>query len=76
VYAPHIVADLDKDGIVEIVYGSDHEVWAYEWKNKALSVKAGWPVSTTTGNNPPEVRGMAAGDIDGDGQLEVVVTTT
>jgi hypothetical protein len=76
VYAPHVVADLDNDGIVEIVYGSDHEVWAYEWRNKALSVKPGWPASTTTGNNPPEVRGMAAGDIDADGMLEIVVTTT
>ncbi len=76
VYAPHVVADLENDGIMDIVYGSDHEVWAYEWKNKQLSVKTGWPASTTTGNNPPEVRGMAAGDLDGDGTLEIVVTTT
>ena len=76
VYAPHIVADLEGDGFVDIVYGSDHEVWAYEWKDKTLVPKAGFPASTTTANNAPEVRGMAAGDLDGDGVLEIVVTTT
>ena len=76
VYAPHVVWDLEGDGIVEIVYGSDHEVYAYEWQNGALELKTGWPVSTTTANNPPEVRGMAAADLDADGRTEVVVTTT
>jgi len=76
VYAPHVVADLDGDGTVEIVYGSDNEVYAYEWIGGAGSLKAGWPVDTTTAGNPPEVRGMAAGDLDGDDTLEIVVTTT
>lgn len=76
VYAPHVVADLEGDGFVDIVYGSDAELWAYEWKNKSLVQKAGWPVNTTTGGNAPEVRGLAAGDLDGDGTLEIVATTT
>jgi hypothetical protein len=76
VYAPHVVADLEGDGLVDIVYGSDSEVWAYEWKGKTLVKKSGWPASTTTAGNAPEVRGLAAGDLDGDGLLEIVATTT
>jgi len=83
VYAPEVVADLDHDGTMEIVVGgSDRDnapgtsVAAYEWKNGALQVKAGWPVSTCSGGQCPEVRGMAASDLDGDGKIEVVVTTT
>jgi len=41
-----------------------------------MSPKAGWPADTTTAGNAPEVRGMAAADLDGDGKIEVVVTTT
>jgi hypothetical protein len=51
-------------------------VFAYEWRDAGLVMKAGWPVDTTTGDNPPEVRGLAAGDLDGDGRIEVVATTT
>ena len=76
VYAPHVVADLEDDGITEVVAGRGHQVWAWEWRDHALVVKPGWPADTTTGGNPPEVRGMAAGDLDGDGTVEIVVTTT
>ena len=77
VYPPGVVADLDHDGIVEIVVGGNNgSVAAYEFRAGALSVKAGWPASTCSGGQCPETRGMAAADLDGDGAIEVVVTTT
>ena len=76
VYAPHVVADLDGDGTTEVVAGRGHLVWAWEWTGSALAVKSGWPADTTTGGHAPEIRGMAGGDLDGDGTIEIVVTTT
>jgi hypothetical protein len=75
IYAPHIVTDLDGDMITDIVFGNGPEVFAYEWRNR-LQLKPGWPVNTTTANNPPEVRGLAAADLNMDGNIEVVATTT
>jgi hypothetical protein len=77
IYAPAVVADLEQDGVMDIVAaGGEGTVAAYEWRNKTLAVKPGWPASTKSGGQAPEGRGLAAGDLDGDGKIEVVVATT
>lgn len=76
IYAPAVVTDLDGDGIYEIIAGSGSNVAAYEWRNNTLVLKQGWPASTCSAGQCPEVRGMAAGDLDGNGTIEIVVTTT
>lgn len=76
VYAPHVVVDMEGDGITELIYGNRHEVYAYEWQNLQFNLKTGWPADTTTAGESPEVRGLAAADLNGDGLIEVIATTT
>jgi hypothetical protein len=71
-----VVADLDRDGVREIVVGGSGTVAAYEWRAGRLTVKKGWPASVASGGQTPEVRGLAAADLDGNGSVEVVATTT
>ena len=56
--------------------GNEGTVAAYEFRGGRLQRKAGWPASTNSGGQSPEVRGLAAADLDGDGRVEVVATTT
>ena len=77
VYAPGVVADLDGDKVAEIVVGGNEgTVAAYELREGQLRLERGWPASTCSGGECPEARGMAAADLDADGRVEIVVTTT
>ena len=76
VYAPGVVADLDRDGVIEIVVGGNEGTVAAYNLSGTLRVKPGWPASTCSGGQCPEARGMAAADLDGNGSIETVVTTT
>jgi hypothetical protein len=77
VYAPGVVADLEDDGAPEIVVGGNEgTVAAYSLVGRRLQLEPGWPASTCSGGQCPEARGMAAADLDGDGRVETIVTTT
>ncbi|GAM26847.1 hypothetical protein SAMD00019534_100220 [Acytostelium subglobosum LB1] len=80
VYAPHCVTDLDNNGKIDLCFAggaTKTTVNCYEWADNTnmFQVKSGWPVRAGTAGGT-EVRGMACGDIDQDGNVDIVVTST
>lgn len=62
-----VLGDLDGDGVLEIVVGSDNNK-VYAWKPDG-TLMPGWPVTT----NDSVRSSPALADVDGDGHLEVIV---
>jgi hypothetical protein len=78
IYAPAPIGDFDGDGATDLAVGSSNGTVAmYTWSSAGFVLKKGWSgASTCSGGDCPETRGMAAADLDGDGLVETVFTTT
>jgi len=77
VYPPAVVADLEGDGTAEVVVAAgEGTVAAYEWTGGDLQIKNGWPATTCIGESCFENRSLGADDLDGDGTIEIVVSST
>jgi FG-GAP-like repeat len=68
IWASPIVADFRDDTQQEVVFASRRMVWMLDASGQVVD---GWPVEWRD-----EIRSISAGDIDNDGQLDVIVAST
>ncbi len=68
VWAGTVVADFRDGPELEVVVAARDQIWMLDSSGEVLS---GWPVSWQD-----EFRSLAAGDVNGDGQLDVVAAST
>ncbi len=74
--SPIAVADVDSDSTLEVVACNSSRI--YVWNNDG-SIREGWPVSIPDIYwtwSSVEVSGPVIGDIDGDGEQEIVLNAT
>ncbi len=75
IFAAPVLADLDGDGDLEIIVAAlDSHLYVWHHDGTAMT---GWPVLLSDGEQRTRIVGTpSVGDIDGDGALEIVVSST
>ncbi len=68
--AAPVIVDLDRDGFKEIIICGEYDDNRVYLLDHQGNLKPGWPVATKRHESPP-----AIGDVDGDGELEIVVAS-
>jgi hypothetical protein len=68
------VGDLDRDGQPDLVAG-DSSTAVTIWRNDSTPFDGAWSTNRTAGSGVGAIRALALGDIDGDGNLDIVTAS-
>jgi hypothetical protein len=78
VYAPQCTVDLDGNKQADLCFAAGSSIYCYEWSSatRQFAARAGFPLNLNGYIGSSEIRGMACGDINFDGKVEIAVSTT